>query len=105
VKDRNQLTRYKSLIGLIQSSGTLQTLELSNMDIQPDSLIIENCRNSSVKHLDLSSNTNVKGSCPTLLSLSLARNAIAVPFTYPMLPNDLQTLNLSHNRIPNSQFR
>lgn len=57
------------------------------MDIQPDCLIIESCKNTTVKHLDLSDNTNVKGNCHTLLSLNLTRNKITVPFTYPMLPN------------------
>ncbi len=75
------------LISLIQSTRTLTTLELGNMDIQPDCLIIENCRNTTVKHLDISDNTNVKGNCHTLLSLNLTRNAITAPFSYPMFPH------------------
>lgn len=75
------------------------------MDIQPDSLIIETCRNSNVKHLDLSDNTGVKGISPTLLSLKLSRNAITIPFSYPMLPNELHLLDLSYNKIPYSHFK
>jgi hypothetical protein len=105
VKSRNQLTRYKALLSLMQASKTLHTLELANMDIQPDCQIIENCRNTAIRHLDLSDNTSVKGICPSLLSLRLARNAITLPFSYPMLPNELLLLNLAHNPIPPCHFK
>lgn len=40
LKDRNQLTRYERLIELIQTSSTLHTLELSNIEIHADSFIL-----------------------------------------------------------------
>ena len=75
------------------------------MDIQPDCMILESCRNTSLRHIDLSDNTNVKGIAPSLLSLNLSRNSIVIPFTYPMLPNDLNYLNFSYNKIPIYQLK
>lgn len=75
------------------------------MDIQPDCMILEGCRNTSIRHIDLSDNTNVKGIACNLLSLNLSRNSIVAPFTYPMSSNDLNYLNLSYNKISIDQLK
>lgn len=105
LKDRNQLTRYTRLIELIQQSSTLHTLELSNIEIRPDSQILESARGTSLKHIDLSDNGNVSGICPTILSLNLSHNGITSPFSFPMTSNELEYLNISSNKIPYYHFK
>lgn len=66
---------------------------------------MQNCRNTSLKKLDLSDNTNVRGVCPTLYSLNLSKNGISAPFDFPLAPLELQYLNLSYNKIPFYHFK
>lgn len=58
-----------------------------------------------MKRIDLSDNTNVRGICPTLKSLNLSKNGITVPFDQPIVPSELEHLNLSYNKIPYYQFK
>lgn len=66
---------------------------------------MEKCKNSNLQHLDLSDNTNVKGICPSLLSLNLSRNLLSMPFDLPLPSCQLQSLNLSYNKIPYYSFK
>lgn len=90
---------------LIKESNSLETLNLSNIEINPENGIFEACKSASLKHLDLSDNSNVKGISPSLISLNLARNNITTPFDLPLTPCLLQSLNLSHNKIPYYHFK
>ena len=78
---------------------------LSNVEIQPDNSIMERARNTNLKHLDLSDNTNVRGINPSLLSLNLSRNGLSSPFDTPLPPCQLQSLNISYNKIPYYLFK
>jgi len=66
---------------------------------------MENAKNTSLKKLDLSDNTNVRGVCSTLVSLNLSRNGISAPFDFPLVPLELQYLNISYNKIPFYHFK
>lgn len=105
LKNRNQLTRYDRLIALIKKSSTLKTLEMSNIEINPNNGILENSKNAALKVIDLSDNTNVKGISTTIKSLNLSRNNITIPFSLPLTACELQYLNLSYNKIPYYHFK
>lgn len=66
---------------------------------------MERIRNTNLQHLDLSDNTNVRGINPSLLSLNLSRNNISSPFDVPLPPCQLQSLNISYNKIPYYLFK
>ena len=66
---------------------------------------MESVKSSSLKHLDLSDNTNVRGINPTLLSLNLSKNSINTPFDLPIPPCQHQSSNLSYNKIPYFLFK
>lgn len=76
LKDRNQLTKYEALYSFIENSS-IEALGLSNIQIHPDNEIFLRSKDTTLKKIDLSKNTDVCGMNKTLLEVNLSWNAIS----------------------------
>lgn len=105
IKDRNNLTKYDELYNFIEQSKTIQSLEMSNIQIHPNNqLFVKAKKSKTLTRLDLSKNTGVSGIYKNLTHLNLSWNNITDPKSLKCLDTSIIKLDLTGNQIPSLLF-